>query len=282
MIKVQRPPLDEKGLSLVQKGGIARQALIDHFEKQIQPQIDSKLYQCYKSYLLDAFHNKCAYCECVISSSQPGDVEHFRPKNRVTDSGLKPIKVHYPAWGETEHMGYFWLAYDWDNLLPSCADCNRYRKHPDGRGYGKADRFPISGYRAFLPDSEGNEDPLLIDPTQVDPNDHFTFLPDGLMKAKTKKGEETIELLGLNKRELLVRDRKHEYRSAWRVLINYIQEAAGDDDVQIEELRREVNGIWVGEYRHTAYGREAIEELRRRYAARNWPLPMPIPPVPAP
>ena len=42
-------------------------------------------------------------------------MEHYRPKARVsTEQGDKP--------------GYYWLAARWENLLPSCTDCNSPRK----------------------------------------------------------------------------------------------------------------------------------------------------------
>src|SRR5688500_10656800 len=62
------------------------------------------------------FHGKCAYCESNYTNVHPVDVEHFRPKGRIVVEG-KPSKP-----------GYYWLAARWENLLPSCIDCNRERK----------------------------------------------------------------------------------------------------------------------------------------------------------
>ena len=58
------------------------------------------------------FHNKCAYCESDLGDNL--DVEHFRPKGGVTE--------------EPGHSGYWWLAHDWTNLLPSCTPCNQTRR----------------------------------------------------------------------------------------------------------------------------------------------------------
>lgn len=60
------------------------------------------------------FHGKCAYCESRYTSTQPVDVEHYRPKGGVEEA--------------PDHGGYWWLAMKWENLLPSCIDCNRRRK----------------------------------------------------------------------------------------------------------------------------------------------------------
>jgi uncharacterized protein (TIGR02646 family) len=65
---------------------------------------------------LDAmFHGKCAYCEFMYIGGMPVDIEHFRPKGAVIVGG----KMRKP--------GYYWLAAKWENLLPSCIDCNRKR-----------------------------------------------------------------------------------------------------------------------------------------------------------
>ncbi len=278
MIHVDRPELqDPAALKLVQRAGIAKQVLIDSFGKCTKPQVDDNIYRGYKDYLLGAFHHKCAYCESVISSAQPGDVEHYRPKNRVMDQSSTPVRAEYPGFGMTEHMGYFWLAYDWDNLLPSCAECNRYRTLPNGISYGKWDRFPVSGFRACLPGEETKEVPLLLDPTRCRPNEHFTFFSDGTMQAKTDAGLQTIELLGLNTREILVRERRSEYRDAARALTDFINEARGFDDVRIEELRVEVNQIWNGETPYAAFGKLALGDLAARYARLGMRLELPIP-----
>ena len=98
-----------------------------------------------KARLVDLFHGKCAYCESFYSSTQPMDVEHFRPKGAVAE--------------DDEHPGYYWLAATWENLLPSCIDCNRQRNQFDvveGEtiSLGKKDRFPIGGTRARTPNDD--------------------------------------------------------------------------------------------------------------------------------
>lgn len=120
------------------------------------------------------FHGKCAYCESIYASQAPVDVEHYRPKGRVE--------------GAPHHKGYWWLAATWANLLPSCIDCNRRRRQQTPVAVsdlgilaqtmktGKQDAFPLAGTRA---DSEtadlSGEQPLLLDPTRDDPNDHLKF-----------------------------------------------------------------------------------------------------------
>src|SRR5262249_14198650 len=75
-----------------------------------------------KFHLCELFHGKCAYCESRVRASYGGDVEHYRPKGKVDE--------------DNSHPGYYWLAYNPSNLLPSCALCNQAR--------GKMTHFPIA------------------------------------------------------------------------------------------------------------------------------------------
>jgi hypothetical protein len=90
--------------------------------------LDEARYQAAKPFLLALTSGKCAYCESVILNTHPGEVEHFRPKGRVRGRDGKVEKVTIGG-AETEHPGYWWLAYAWSNLLPCCIDCNRRRQH---------------------------------------------------------------------------------------------------------------------------------------------------------
>ncbi|SLN36370.1 hypothetical protein TRL7639_01760 [Falsiruegeria litorea R37] len=149
-----------------------------------------------KQLLQDMFRGKCAYCETFYSAAQPMDVEHYRPKGAVSE--------------DDSHEGYWWLAMKWDNLLPSCIDCNRKRKQitpvgdvrqvaliqngtPDFsqgavQSSGKKDSFPITdtGERVFDAPSGAKdnlaavsgpgllqEEPLLLNPCNDQPEDHL-------------------------------------------------------------------------------------------------------------
>lgn len=127
-----------------------------------------------KRRLEELFHGKCAYCESYYGAQAPVDVEHYRPKGAVEDA--------------PDHPGYWWLAMAWDNLLPSCIDCNRRRRQKTPQTVndvavlhrtmltGKKDCFPISGTRAETVSSDLMvEDALLLDPTRDDAADHLLF-----------------------------------------------------------------------------------------------------------
>ncbi|MBB5411041.1 uncharacterized protein (TIGR02646 family) [Paraburkholderia sp. HC6.4b] len=181
MIFVQRPVGADAPVSLTAPDGAGARELTrarEFYRTTTKGSFDFTAYKGadVKATLNQLFGGKCAYCESSYKATAPMDVEHFRPKGEVED--------------EPHHRGYWWLAANWENLLPSCIDCNRRRNHRvlvQGMTLeqlaaerevlvGKQDQFPITGHRAF---NEGDdctlEAPLLIDPTSVDPSTHLTW-----------------------------------------------------------------------------------------------------------
>ena len=166
--------------------------------------IKEALYKRRKQDIFAMFHGKCAYCEALFILDQTGDVEHFRPKAKVTD--INNLEV--PG-----HPGYFWLAYDWHNLLPSCNKCNRPSKDRDGKILGKWNRFPVRDTYATTPEAIAGEAPLLLNPASDDPSAHIKFDPDtGVVFSDTPEGKTCIEVLGLN-REGLPEARRDVYEN---------------------------------------------------------------------
>lgn len=192
------------------------------------------------------FHGKCAYCESYYFAQAPVDVEHYRPKGKVA--------------GEADHLGYWWIAMAWDNLLPSCIDCNRRRwqELPDapagleelhlapaptrGRAQlGKQDLFPIAGIRAAGENAALEaEAPLLLDPTRDVPAEHLAYHLDpdeplGLILPHvgdggvSQRGLVSIHVYGLNRLGLVQERtrilRKLEFLSR---LIDALDEMADD------------------------------------------------------
>ena len=160
---------------------------------------------CYRNGVKKAlqvlYSDKCGYCECSTNFGASLQVEHYRPKNKVKE--------------EDRHQGYYWLTYEWSNLLLSCQQCNSF----------KSDKFPLAptGKRVWVPiykngelsqiDCLANsetlkaENPLLLHPEIDEPAEHFVFWPNGEMEGVTECGKLTIELCKLN-REPLVLKRK--------------------------------------------------------------------------
>lgn len=157
------------------------------------------------------FNSKCAYCEGYYRATSPTDIEHFRPKGRVSN--------------EARHKGYWWLASTWNNLLASCILCNREQHnelfnfitadwHHAPIKSGKVDHFPLSGpYRAFTEtDDLTQEDPLLIDPTERDPAEYISWkkmeglkvvVPLHEADTTTRYAQTSIQVYGLNRRPLV-------------------------------------------------------------------------------
>ena len=132
-------------------------------------------------------HEKCAFCEAKPLHVSDGDVEHFRPKGAVRQDDADALR----------RPGYYWLAYEWDNLLFACERCNRRHK----RSF-----FPLvdPARRAQTHrDGVAGEAPIFIDPSAEDPRpfisyrDHVPIAVHG-----NTRGEQTIEALGLRRPEL--------------------------------------------------------------------------------
>src|SRR5687768_2662118 len=59
-------------------------------------QFSDALYKEKKAVYMDLdgpFYGKCAYCESLIAADQPGDVDHYRPKARVTVNNYSTVSV---------------------------------------------------------------------------------------------------------------------------------------------------------------------------------------------
>lgn len=155
-----------------------------------------------KKALEKLFHDKCAYCEGKPTSQGPWDVEHYRPKGRVKENSV--------------HPGYYWLAYTWDNLLPSCTFCNQRRTDQPtwdepiaGPPAGKLDQFPLldEQERAMDPDCDlDKEKPLLLSPcVDQDCETRFRFDIQGhILPAAPDdlRAERTIAICHLERRRL--------------------------------------------------------------------------------
>jgi uncharacterized protein (TIGR02646 family) len=234
----------------------AATSLLETDPPPAEVQIDADLYKGGRDAILRLFHGKCAYCESQLTADQhKGDVDHFRPKKRVTDEHGNPI----------DHPGYFWLAYKWTNLLPACAACNRPGTDLDGSKGGKWDKFPVGGQRAKrFNDPLPPEDPWLIDPYHDDPAEHLIFDHiTGFIAGKTPKGQRTIDILNLN-REDLAAMRKRFAKSAGDDYREYIAALLRCDAEEAAERKQACSGFQSGEAPYSAFGREAIRQMRER------------------
>lgn len=163
-------------------------------------------------------NGKCAYCERYFNGDY-GAVEHFRPKAAYQVKGEKHL--YKPA--------YYWLAYDWDNLLYSCSECNAsYKKN----------FFPLvdEGMRDIVHENIASEQPLLLNPAKDEIGEYMEFhryLIAARDTAPSKaRAEETIELFQLNNRRVLVERRKSVWNNYTRLcVIREIASHQGDQGI---------------------------------------------------
>ena len=167
---------------------------------------DEYNHQDVRNKLRHYFGRKCVYCEDSPESTSTLRVDHYRPKKGIKD---------------VVHTGYFWLSYEWTNLLQSCESCNKK----------KSNHFPLSNhftrilhttpnatlaqYRAILLAPLNQETRLLLHPElDLDVEQCFSFSEDGKIIGLNDRGHESIRCYHLN-RENLIRKRKKrikEYR----------------------------------------------------------------------
>ena len=230
MIKISRPELVPAALqkpygSKVKKPKVPGMTETDAVKKRVEELIlqDASLekfkfpYERYSERevvesLREMFHGKCAYCESRYAGTQPMDVEHWRPKGEIRDQDQEPIKP-----------GYYWLAADWENLLPSCIDCNRGRTQFDQLDLkqivlGKKNQFPLQdpnkrilSHEEFERKGSDAESPLLINPCHDDPEDFFTYDEQGLIlpvsgdknSIEFQRAMASIRVYALNRADLV-------------------------------------------------------------------------------
>ena len=202
---------------------------------------DGDIWKELKNWLLkNIFHNKCAYCETrEVRSSY--HAEHFRPKAAVMVKGTgkrkqDPCPTVDEYGNSINHPGYFWLAYTWSNLLPSCHYCNSV--------FGKKNQFPIKNAHVSVRlltaaeasslkckkiktkvASRGNvyylqpedltpmEDPLLLHPYFDNPEDHLVFGEFGVVTPRdgSEKGQHSIEVYNLDAGSLVTARQEAQY-----------------------------------------------------------------------
>lgn len=156
---------------------------------------------------------KCAYCERIYKL----DVEHYRPKGEVRDLDNKIVNISHPTVGAVPHPGYYWLCYEWSNLLPACISCNR-----DG---GKGSKFPTINSYASIPPLIGNslniikcqvgdpdlivEQPFLLHPEYDNVTNMFQFEIDDEKKGikivgkdALGRGQATVIICQMNRPEI--------------------------------------------------------------------------------
>lgn len=185
--------------------------------------------------LNDYYLHKCAYCERHCKA----EIEHYRPKAKVTE--------------DENHPGYYWLCYEWSNLLPSCHECN-------GSG-GKMNQFPVKGTRVTAPPLQVgglldtsqtlvhsspliDEQPYLLHPEIDNPSDFLCVEIDPKREGiklygtdgQNDRGEQTIKICNLNRVDLKI-NRLSKLNDFIKE-INFVFKSLADDSIKPENLKK--------------------------------------------
>ena len=174
-----------------------------------------------KEALIRSQHGKCCFCEQIIH--EEGDVEHFRPKGAYKQELRKPL----------EYPGYYWLAYEWDNLYLACTACNQRHKenlfpliNPEDRATSHHDNIKI-------------EKPIFINPGKENPEKFIKF--NGEIAAgidKEERGKNTIIALGLNRRSL--KEKRLDELQEVKILKQVLELAKQDlENLELQALAQE-------------------------------------------
>ncbi|MFA0448538.1 hypothetical protein AB4587_05150 [Vibrio breoganii] len=122
----------------------------------------SRIWRMLNKQLAKVSFGKCWYCQSMDIRS-PKPVDHFRPKSSVKEC--------------SEHSGYWWLAFSWENFRYSCTYCNSAHEN-ERKGGGKQDHFPLSNPqdRQYKPgQKDRREQPILLDPCQLGDSKLITY-----------------------------------------------------------------------------------------------------------
>jgi len=145
------------------------------------------------------FFDKCAYCETLVGRDDRVPSRHRPPEEAVQLDGTV----------SRDH--YWWMAYDWENLYLVCPTCrsNKGRLFPTNSGRVRSENR--DWVDLIL------EQPLLIDPCHHDPAEDLGYQHDGTLVGLTARGTTTIDVLGLNRPDL-VEARAAAVREVWEAI----------------------------------------------------------------
>jgi len=204
MRRISRPPLPDKSRLLLEQ---RQSQFVPSGKTPAEAWKSARSSDAIKSNILPLLkamagkRERCMYCE----DSHGADIEHFRPKTSYPDD-----------------------MFTWENLLLCCTECGRF----------KGDQFPLK---------DGL--PLLVDPTAGEPWQFLDFDPttgnivarfDPLLGDWTAKGDATVEILHLNRREALASGCMKTYRRL-KTLVESAMQQSDPDVLELDKRLREAD-----------------------------------------
>jgi hypothetical protein len=226
--------------------------LVQQAAEGVAPDVDARqsVWADLKLWLAENFfHGKCSYCDRKVDAKFETDCEHYRPKGAVTRIAANGEPEAVLDQNGVPHPGYYWLAVNWRNLLPSCKRCNNQ----------KLSLFPIFGAYLYAPpdlpslaspakpkewaealwehlDSPAfwdrhqiEEQPLLLYPNDQDASQNLVFEETGVISAgpgnlrfKTSNG-----IVAINHADTVAerKERLKDLDALWQVaLLKHVQQ----------------------------------------------------------
>ncbi|MGG6362234.1 AAA family ATPase [Peribacillus frigoritolerans] len=210
--------------------------------------IPDNMFKLILSKLVHVFHNKCAYCETKLAHSL--NIDNYRPRGgaRREDGTL-----------DKEH--YWWLAYEWSNLLPTCKECN----------LNKSNRFPTLYERVpvgtFELEELLTEGPIILNPSLDKPEDYLIYNKEGYVFSNDHRAMITIEILDLN-RSALIDGRKNaglKLEKLWFQLLDCYTNAISKNNIDItlslEQAIKDIKNFIEPKHEYCAI---------KKYLLRTW------------
>jgi len=169
-----------------------------------------------KNTLKKIYHYKCAFCEATLKNSY-AEIEHYRPKKSSNLSRCDSTK------------SYYWLAFAWDNLLPSCKMCNISKSNCfdiyDSRADCNKEEDTLSSLHTSLQKYNNSERPKLLHPEIDKFEKDIYFQRKGKIITDNERVKYTIKICNLNRkylselREEIITDHSNKVKKMFRVLI---------------------------------------------------------------
>jgi hypothetical protein len=207
-----------------------------------------------KGWLLSLSYQKCWFSEAKDCFSH-WDVEHFRPKKSAKDAD------------GTEHDGYWWLAFDWENFR-ICGNVGNRKK---------GTYFPLHAEctRASNPGTDLRfENPQLLDPVNAYDSGLLSFNVEGRAipaPGLDEKWEKVRVLYSIERFNLdfspLMDKRKAVWHECWNRIQGYRQElatyhASGSTNViarnQFQEKAKDILEMTRAEKEFSAVARACV------------------------
>lgn len=201
-----------------------------------------------KDVLVSIQNHKCCFCESRVTHISDGDVEHFRPK-------AEWLRENVDGTRSKVKPGYYFLAYDWSNLMLSCLMCNQRIK---------GNNFPLLNeeHRTLVTHTYdvSRELSVFINPTLEDPEAHITFYEDS-PQGISLRGKKTVEYLELD-RYSLNEARKEKFKDLfmYKKILSVVNNPEERDEI-IEMIKKRINEIIDGNGEYVAMVKANFSEF---------------------